>query len=427
MKIVSNGRDTRLSYGAGALADESWTTRSAALRDLVSAVRDANRADEPLRIALPLSSTALGELERPAALERFRDWLDTERCRVHTIDDVPSEPCIGKPMSCRDARSERTGLDRTCRLATLLATLTPPDGHGSLALRPASLTTRTDAAREAAIAENLLHAVAHCVRLERDRGVRIALAIEPEPWTPFGTSGETVHFFERHLLTMAGVRRIAALAGLPAHAARQALLRHLGICHDVRHAALHFESSLQALERYAAAGIEVVKLRLGSALRIGRVNEAALRHLSRFAGLSRPHPVLERCGDTLTRYARLDAAIDAARYRLERRSTLDARLQVALLQAMTSSAGAAAVWQPIEEPPTEWRVRLDVPVFLASVGMLSTIRDELVTVLARQRASGFCKDLQIEPCTPIRLPAEPRDGQLAGVIARELDWVRAHL
>ena len=432
MRIRTDGKDTHLSYCTNVHPGEDWSAHFAELRRHVPAVREAlageGEARAPFGLGLRLSARALDALESPATFARFTAWLDAEDCYVYTINGFPYGAFHGEAVKAdvyRPDWSDPARLDYTCRLATLLARLAPPDAFGSISTLPGTFKAWTNPVREAAIVDNLLRAVAHCVQLERDSGVRVALAIEPEPCCLLETAEETTHFFERRLLSMRGVRRLAELTALSARDARHALRRHLGVCHDVCHSAVEFEAPNEALDLYASSGIDVVKLQLSSALRIPRVNEAALRRLARFDEPVYLHQVVERRGGTLMRHADLGAAVDAARYRLERRSTLDPRLQVAL--PLAERAGAARALVPIEEPVAEWRVHFHVPVFMESAGLFATTQDVLADVLAAQRASGACRHLEVETYTWEVLPAELRDMPPAVAIARELDWVRERL
>lgn len=447
MRIRSNGEEIHLSYCTNVHPGERWEAHFAELRTHVPAVRErllgegapgGAARDGRFGIGLRLSAQALTDLEAPGAFARFAHWLDAERCYVHTVNGFPFGAFHGEPVKAAVYRpdwSEPARLDYTCRLATLLARLRPPESFGTISTLPGTFKAWADPARERAIVENLLRAVAHCAVLERDAGVRIALAVEPEPCCLLETGAETVAFFEKRLLSMDGVHRLAGLTGRSAPEARQILRRHLGVCHDVCHSAVEFESPRETLERYAASGIGVHKLQLSSALRVPNVNEAAIRRLSRFDEPVYLHQVVERRGETLVRFADLGAASDAMRYRLERRSTLDVRQRLPLPQPhdrlgaprAVAGSNAALAWQAVEEPPIEWRVHFHVPVFMAEAGMFLTTQDTLAEVLALQRESGLSRHLEVETYTWGVLPANLGDVPPDLAIARELDWVRERL
>ena len=412
MRIVSGGRIAHLAYCSNVHPGRSWDGHFAELREHVPAVRDAllrrrGESVEAFGIGLRLSARALVELEEAAAFERFRAWLDDEGCEVFTVNGFPYGAFHGEPVKAdvyRPDWSEPARLDYTCRLATLLARLGPPEDYGTISTLPGTFKAWTNPDREARIAENLLRAVAHCMALEREVGVRIALALEPEPCCLFETAEETARYFEDRLLAREGVERLASLSGSTAHTARRALHRHLGVCHDVCHSAVEFEAPGEAFARYAASGIAVTKLQLSSALRLPAVDAATLERLAPFDEPVYLHQVVERDGTGLRRHADLGAAMEAARRReAERGGGHD------------------------DTVPPEWRVHFHVPVFLAEAGPFATTRETLVETLALQRAGGISRHLEVETYTWEVLPAALRDVPIAESIARELGWVRARL
>ena len=293
MKITSSGHTCHLACGTDTRPGEDWATHFARLRRHVAGVRAATSSTtddgegDPgatFALTLRLTTVTLAELEDGETLDRLRAWLDAERCHVVTLGAADPAPDDGSPPA-DDHVPDWSGalrLDYTRRLMTLLARLDPPDARGSISTPLGLLGPRPTPEREAAMVENLLRALAHGLALERDTGARVELALRPEPGTRLANADAVVSFVEGRLLGTAGVQRMAALTGLAASGARQALHRHLGICHDACRSAVEFESPLEALERYAASDIEVLKLELGSALHVRRVNEAALRRLQRF-------------------------------------------------------------------------------------------------------------------------------------------------
>ncbi len=68
------------------------------------------------------------------------------------------------------------------------------------------------------------------------------LALEPEPCCMLETVEETVAFFRDHLHGEASAAVVAERAGLDLAAAREALVRHVGVCYDICHGAVEFGS-----------------------------------------------------------------------------------------------------------------------------------------------------------------------------------------
>ena len=409
---------THLSYCTNVHAGRTWDEAFAALRANVPRVRDAvapepgSRPDarpSPFGLGLRLSHAHLVALESPDALARFTAWLADEGLYVFTINGFPYGEFHGTPVKSdvyRPDWTEPERLDYTARLATLAAKLSPPDGRVTISTLPGTFAAWADGASPA-IARNLLDAVAHCVRVKRETGVSVGLAIEPEPCCLLETVDQVVAFFGRHLHSTGAVERVANATGSSTRVARAAIDEHLGACHDVCHSAVEFESPLEAIERLVAGGVPIMKLQLSSALRLERTDAASLAELERFDEPVYLHQVVARGADgELTRYADLPEAM-AARARRHDDGVDD-----------------EAVDEAVDE---EWRVHFHVPVFLDAAERFGTTRFVLEALLDAQRERTIAPHLEIETYTWDVLPARYRDVPLAAGIAREIDWVRERL
>jgi sugar phosphate isomerase/epimerase len=105
-------------------------------------------------------------------------------------------------------------------------------------------------------------------RLHQETGVRITLAIEPEPACVMETVDETIAFFQGSLWSRANVDAAARVAGIDLSA--EDVATYLGICLDTCHMAVEFEDVDGAFQRLDAAGIGIYKVQLSSALRLQR-------------------------------------------------------------------------------------------------------------------------------------------------------------
>ncbi|MEE8500295.1 MAG: metabolite traffic protein EboE, partial [Kiloniellales bacterium] len=246
----------------------------------------------------------------------------------------------------------------------------------------------------AAIVQNLVEHVGHLVALEARGGKRIILALEPEPCCLLETIAEAIEFFETRLFGAAAVRQLSALSGLDGAAAETALRRHLGVCYDVCHAAVEFEDPRASIAALRAAGIEIAKVQLSSALRIRDLDAAAAQRLRPFDEPVYLHQVVARRGDgTLERFLDLPEAL--------------ARIE--------------------ENLGKEWRIHFHVPIFLERLETFSTTQDFLREILALHRAEPVTEHLEVETYTWDVLPAAQREVAVSAAIARELNWVRERL
>ncbi len=422
------GVSTHLSYCTNVHAGDAWTDVLPELQHQLPRVRDSLAHTAPMGIGLRLSHNSLETLEQPDAFANFQAWLNDQNHYIFTINGFAYGTFHGervkeevyKPDWTEDAR-----LDYTCRLASLLCKLNPPDNYGSISTLPGTYKDWIMPGTQDRITANLIKAVAHCVMLERTTGVTIALALEPEPCCMLETVAETVAFFKSQLFGNDSIETLMTISQLDRSAAEHAMRKHMGVCFDVCHSAVEFENPAHTIARLQSAGINIIKIQLSSALEIPTVNETTLRHISRFDEPVYLHQVIEKRGDTINRYTDVRAAVTATRHRLESRSTLDPRLQ------LTMDTGSAALSQsllwPIAEPETQWRVHFHVPVFIDKTEYFSTTQSVLRKVLQLQKMSGFCRHLEVETYTWDVLPDTYRQQSLSEAIAREISWVRAQL
>jgi hypothetical protein len=238
------------------------------------------------------------------------------------------------------------------------------------------------------MADRLLRHVATLVRLEREQGKLVTLALEPEPRCAIETTEEAVAFFEEHLLASEPRARLAALAGLGRGEAEAALRRHLGLCFDACHAAVEFETPEASMARLAAAGLLVHKIQVSAGLVVLPVsgsNRAALRGFAEDVYL---HQVVARAGTTLRRYTDLGDALE----------------------------------DPQASEDDEWRVHFHVPLFREQLGPFANTQAFLRDLLRLQARRGLSQHLEVETYTWGVLPAEFRGADVADDVAREMRW-----
>ena len=192
---------------------------------------------------------------------------------------------------------------------------------------------------------------------------------------------------------------LARLSGRTQAASEALLRRHLGVCLDVCHAAVEFETARHSVGALRCAGIEIAKLQLSSALVVPHMSDEAAALLRRFDDGVYLHQVVERSSTGLTRFLDLPDAL--------------------------------AAWSS-EPPPrrrdAEWRVHCHVPVFHeAPLGGLATTQQTLLDMLDLQRKEGVSPHLEVETYTWDVLPPELASGSLDAAIAREIGWIRERL
>ena len=428
MKLDCAGVSTHLSYCSNIHPGDAWDVVLPELQVQLPRVRKALGHAGAMGIGLRLSRNSLTSLQKPAVMSAFKEWLMEQNHYVYTINGFPYGAFHGERVKedvYKPDWTESARLDYTCRLASVLCELGPPDDYGSISTLPGTFKEWMMPGTEQRIGHNLIRAVAHCAQLYESTGVTIALALEPEPCCMLDTVAASIAFFKEHIFSKHAVTSLMDLTGLNQSDAEQAMHKHIGICYDVCHSAVEFENPAHAIARLQSAGIEIIKIQLSSALEIPNVNEAAMRHLDTFDDPVYLHQVVEQRGSKLTRYNDVRAAVAATRYRLESRSTLDPRLQLTVNSDYSSAA--ESLYHPVVEPEATWRVHFHVPVFMNKTEHFSTTQASLSQVLQLQKLSGFCRHLEVETYTWDVLPDQYRTQTVSDAVARELIWVKNHL
>lgn len=385
----------QLTYCLNIHPAETWDEVRAALLGPVRSVRRAVSPDAPFALGLRFSAQALDSLAAPGARAELKDLLASEDYRAVTVNGFPYGTFHGtrvkEDVYQPDWRLEAR-LRYTVALAELMAELGTAGDRISLSTVPGTFKPLSIGA-EAAMADNLLQAVAHCVALERRTGVTVAIALEPEPFCFLETIEEATGFFERYLFCETAVRRLAALTRLSGAEAASALPRHLGLCYDVCHAAVEFEDPRASIAMLRTAGIPVHKLQLSAALRVAEVNATNRHALAEFNEPTYLHQVVARGPRGLARYSDLPEAL---------------------------ARGARADGE-------EWRIHYHVPIFVGSLGAFETTQPFLAEILAMHRAAPISPHLEVETYTWHVLPAALKSVSVEEAIVREMRWVTERL
>ena len=390
-----------LTYCLNIHPAESWRELRAALDGPAAAVKAALSPDAPFAVGLRVSAAAMEALRGPAARADLAGLLADRGFRAVTMNGFPYGPFHGvrvKEDVYRPDWREEERLRYTCALADLMAEIAPEGDAGgevvTLSTVPGCFAPRAEGG-EAEMADRMLRAAAHCVALERRTGVHVALALEPEPFCFLETVDQVARFFGEHLHSEAAAARLAALTGLSAAQARDALPLHLGLCYDVCHAAVEFEDPAGSLEALRAAGVPIHKLQLSAALRVGRVTPEARAALAAFDEPTYLHQVVSRRGGE------------------------------GGLRRLPDLAPALA--RGAEADGEEWRVHFHVPLFLRDLGAFESTQDFLAEILAIHRRDPIAPHLEVETYTWDVLPGGLRSGAIEDAVARELAWVRERL
>jgi hypothetical protein len=384
-----------LTYCLNIHATQTWDDVQSALNGPVAAVKAAVSPSAPFAVGLRFSSEALDELVDPAKRQALKDLMDQQDFHGITVNGFPYGPFHGTRVKEEVYQPDWRSAERvryTNSLADLMAEIAPPGEKISLSTVPGTIKPLADGAMQA-MADNYLQSVAHLVKLEARSGVTVALAIEPEPYCILETIAETVDFFRDYLFSDAAASHLAELTKLGPAEAAAALPRHIGLCYDVCHAAVEYESPAGSIADLRAAGIPVHKLQLSAALRVPVMGAEQRAALASFNEPTYLHQVIRRSKEGMKFHVDLPDAL---------------------------ALGAATDGE-------EWRIHFHVPVFIDNLGAFSSTRDFLIDILALHKADPISPHLEIETYTWDVLPASMRSGTVDQDIQREIRWVMEQL
>jgi sugar phosphate isomerase/epimerase len=418
------GRAVRLGYCLNLAAARSVEDVLEGARSLVAPLRARLcAADEPLGVGLWLPLAAALDLASDAGRERrerFADELAALGLEAFTFNAFPAGPFHGQPVKERVFRPTWQSPERLaftlavaqCALALRAAAerafgprrarahvsiSTHAGMHGRDVRQPEDLEL---------CADNMVLAALHLAELEERHGVRIVLALEPEPRS---STNDTYGLEELHARLERAAERVLARGLARVRPIASALLRtHLGTCLDACHAAVEFEAPEEAFLRATAHG-PLGKLQYSNALALAAPDENRAAR-ARLLALDEPvylHQVTGRRDEGLVRAGDLTE----------------------LARAWESGE---ARWRGCHE----WRCHFHVPVDLgglAGASGLGTTRESATRVLAATLAAPdrWGTDelhVEIETYTWSVLPAEARGaGALVDGLERELAHVLAEL
>jgi len=384
-----------LTYCTNIHAADGWDAVNANVRRFAPALKQRLSPSAPFGIGLRLSARDARELLEGDRLEEFRAFLDAGQLYVALINGFPHGSFHRTPVKAevyapdwRDDERVRYTLD----LVAILSRLLPENLDGGVSTAPLSYKPWVRGTHPSVFTTNIVRIAEAMVRRRQSDGVLIHLDIEPEPDCVIETSDEFLEFFERHLLRD-GRSQLATALGCDLPAAEAHLREHVRICVDCCHFAVEYEDPIAALDRVRAAGVQVGRVQLSSALTVtfpdgdAGIN-ALVARLRRFADSTYLHQVIERRDGTLTHYPDLDVALDQRR----------------------SPAGA------------EWRIHFHVPLFTAEYDGLGSTQGYVERVLDIAKRTRFTRHFEIETYTWDVLPPGLKI-DLLDSIGREFEWV----
>ena len=344
----------------------------------VSAVVDGlERYTAPLRqnygaelaAGLWLAEPVVSELLRqPEDVNRFCDRLAGLELSCHTLNAFPygnfHSDRVKETVYIPDwADIKRLQYTKDC--AAVLARLLPDDREGSISTVPLGFKEfkHSDDFTERSIGQ-LVEFAQYLDQLRQNTGKMIRLAIEPEPFCLLETTGEAIAFFDM-------------LWGVADEAdALPAVREHIGLCYDVCHQAVEFESIPESFASLVAAGVRINKVHITCAIELNDPahNDAARQVLARYVEPRYLHQTMARMPDG----------------RIQRRVDLSTDL------ALDPDADFRNA--------DTWRIHFHVPVNAEQLGPLRTTRNELREAIQAVSLLDYAPHLEVETYTWEVLP-----------------------
>lgn len=393
-----------LTYCTNIHAGESWPDHFAQLKRYVPSVKAQVSPNKPFGIGLRLANLASLELSKEEHLSEFKQWLKEQDCYVFTMNGFPYGGFHHVKVKDMVHAPDWTTADRvqyTIRLFRILAALLPEGMEGGISTNPLSYKywakneeEKSNVIETATL--NMLQVLEQLVRIHRSGGPLMHLDIEPEPDGMLENSKEYIDWYFQYLLAM-GVPVIAEKFSVSDDEAVKIIKSHIQLCYDVCHFAVMYEDPLVVLERMHFYGLKTGKVQISAALK-GVLGKGAQRadvvdNFKTFNEAVYLHQVIGRqTNNKLVHYPDLPEALaDAQNPEVE-----------------------------------EWRAHFHVPVFRTDFGALTSTREDISRVLARQVGKPFTQHLEIETYTwEVLHPSLKLEMDQS--IAREMKWVLQQL
>ncbi|MDA1015444.1 MAG: metabolite traffic protein EboE [Planctomycetota bacterium] len=330
-----------------------------------------------LAAGLWLAESVTTELKRqPEDVDRFRDRLTSLDLSCHTLNAFPYGNFHGdrvKETVYVPDWADAARLQYTQDCAAVLARLLPDDREGSISTVPLGFKEfeHADDFTERSISQ-LIDFAQYLDRLRQESGKLIRLAIEPEPFCLLETTGEAIAFFDM-------------LWGVAAETETLDVVReHIGLCYDVCHQAVEFESIPDSFAALENAGVRINKVHITCAIELNDPahNEEARRALARYVEPRYLHQTMGRLPDDSIRRC------------------VDLSTELALNP------------NPEFRNAETWRIHFHVPVNAEQLGPLRTTRNELREALQAVSLLDYAPHLEVETYTWEVLP----DGGSADLI-----------
>lgn len=391
----------QITYCTNIHTGENWADHLEQIRQNFPAIKASLSPHEPMGIGLRLSNKASIDLSDPYELDRFKVWLHENNAYVFTMNGFPyggfHDTIVKDQVHAPDWLTDDR-VDYTIRLFDILAELLPEGMDGGVSTSPLSYkhwfhTPNHLLKGIVKATENIVKIAHHLVDIQATTGKLLHLDIEPEPDGVLETGREFLDWYEEDLLNI-GVHHLSTTFSVTELEAEKMLKDHIGICYDVCHFAIGYESHETVLHELQQKGIRIGKFQISAALK-GQMDsdqQARKQTIEAFASFNEPtylHQVIAQTKHhDLLRYKDLPEALKDA----------------------------------TNHDVTEWRAHYHVPIFEENFGLLQSTQSDIKEVLHLQKAQHISHHLEVETYTWDVLPASLKLPIQQSII-REMQWL----
>ena len=300
---------------------------------------------EPLGIGLWLSATTANELAHAETCLQFRDWLQEYDLVPYTLNGFPfgdfhQEVVKHDVYLPTWAQPER--LQYTSQLANILNTLLPQGQNGTISTLPLGWPL-PDGTPPSQISEffkrcaaNIQKCAEHLDRIAQAEGRDLFICIEPEPGCVLDTCEDVIQFFDEYLCNQGQTET-------------NLIRSHFGVCHDICHSAVMFETQTKAIKQYCEADIRIGKVQVSSAVEVNFEQ-------------STPTQKLEKI-EQLTRFAEP---------KYLHQTVIRTDTETLFFQDLSDALNSAGT-----DPHGCWRVHFHVPIFTETVDQIGTTQFDI--------------------------------------------------
>lgn len=243
--------NAQLSYNPGIITGVSWEDVFADLVNYIPTVKRSIENPDPFGIGLQLSTQVISELSNPSAFSTLRDFLNQNRCYLYTVKGFNTDL-----INWKDPKQ----LDYHNNLASSFVSLLLPQITGSVSTVPGApkqfVNTESDILQ---ITQHWVAHVEHLVRLERQTGKHIVLAVQPESMSFLENYQECADFFNTHVFSNKSRKLLSNQLNVGDDVAEDLLRTHITLSLEIVQASKEFGSLPAGSKAIESSGISIGK------------------------------------------------------------------------------------------------------------------------------------------------------------------------